>query len=402
VQEFTSLARAGRFDGVRRADYHGPTRVVSGPGSRHEISALLAGLETHRPYVLCGAHLVRSGVFGELEGEIGPLLAGATCDVPSAASLEDIERLRADVGRSGADALVAIGGGSVLDIAKALAAVLAENKPLPEIAFRFTPPDHIAVVGVTKPALPIIAVPTTAGSASETNSMGGVFRETATGREKVGIGSPRLSPAVAVLDPELTLSLSPHLTVTTGANSVAHAIEAIYSSSASPIPTAFALEALAIMRDSLPRCVSHPDDISARGLQQMASAMSGFALGGAMVGLHHALCHGLTGACGVSHGDAHAIMLPHALRHNADAVGPELVRVGVAMRLGGGDAGSVVEDLAAWLADCGAPTRLRDVGIDHGALGLAAEIGWRNVCTAFNPKEIDGSPAFLGIYEQAW
>jgi len=398
----TARAPGVRFDFSDRGTIH------FGKGRRHEVGAILDDLGSRRALLICGRHFSGGDQFSAMKRAIGSRLAGVFEDVAPHSSTVELDRSTAIARDIGADAIIAIGGGSVLGLAKCTAVWLAEGGAIQTLAWNYTPAgpgDGLFIPALRKEKIPIIALPTTAGSASETNQYGSV-RDPIT-REKVRIRDPNATPRQVILDPELTVTMSPSMTAETGVNALAHCIEAIYSRDAQPLSTALALEASRLIGENLPRCVVDPTNLTARGMQQIATSMSGIALANAMVGLHHALCHPLGQICDVPHGAANYVMLPHALRYNLPSVRNELCLVVTSMGLGDfrqpSDAEEALLSLTEWLHKLGAPSRLRDLaGVNEAVLPALANSAFEDTCIPYNPVRVESAEVLVEIYRSAW
>lgn len=207
---------------------------------------------------------------------------------------------------NGCDLVVGVGGGSAMDLAKA-AAVLAANDGRAE--------DYVGVGLVPRPGLPTIIVPTTAGTGSEV-TWTAVFTNRAK-KAKGGINSPYLFPDLALLDPELTLSLPPHLTASTGMDALCHAIESYTSVKANPMSDLAALEAIGLIAENLPLAVADGRNIEARENMLLGSLLAGLGLANAGVTAVHALSYPLGAVFGIPHGLANAMLLPHVMAFNS-------------------------------------------------------------------------------------
>ncbi len=251
---------------------------------------------------------------------------------------------------SGADLCVAIGGGSTTGLAKAVA---------------------------LRSALPILAVPTTYAGSEMTPTWGltegGVKR---TGRD------PRVLPRTTLYDPELTLSLPPALSGTSGINAIAHCVESLYAETANPLISLMAEEGIRALGQSLPRIARRPEDLEARGDALYGAWLSGITLGSVGMALHHKLCHTLGGTFNLPHAQTHTIVLPHAMTYNAQAAPEAMNRV--ARALGAKDAVRGVVDL---IAAIGAPTALKDIGMPRDGIERAVELATTN--PYYNPAPLN-------------
>ncbi len=297
-----------------------------------------------------------------------------------------------------ATGILGFGGGSSLDVAK-LAALLAGGREKLR--------DIYGVGRAVGPRLPLMLVPTTAGTGSEVTPISIV---TTGASQKMGVVSPVLLPDIALLDPDLTLGLPPHVTAATGIDAMVHAIEAHASASANnnPVSRMLAREALLLMGSALERAVHHGHDSEARGKMLLGSMLAGQAFANSPVAAVHALAYPIGGLFHVPHGLSNALMLGHVLRFNAatashayaevaPCVFPHLADVDIASR-----AEKFAGELAALALRCGLPSRLRDVGVPEDALpNLAADAMAQTRLLVNNPRALTEADA-LELYRRAW
>jgi alcohol dehydrogenase len=280
---------------------------------------------------------------------------------------------------AGAQVLVALGGGSVIDVGKAAGLLLANGGRYADYQWGGQP--------ITRPILPLVAVPTTAGTGSEVTQVTVIEDEET--HFKRGVRSPRLFARTAVLDPALTLSLPPHLTAATGADVVGHALEAFVGRQANPVTDALALEALRRTWRHLPRAVEQGEDLSARQEMMVASTMAGLAFDQSGLGIIHSLAGPVAGHYGLHHGLCIGLLLPHGLAYNLPALTVSGKRSTLleAMGMPGSLADDqVVDHVGAWLGDLGLPTALSQLGIQEPDLPAMAEEAARMVLLPNNPR----------------
>lgn len=270
--------------------------------------------------------------------------------------------IAAEVERLGADCLVAIGGGSTVGLAKALA---------------------------LRTDLPQIVLPTTYAGSEATPVLG----ETEGGR-KTTLTDPRVLPEVILYDAELVVSLPVGVSVSSALNAMAHAAEALYARERNPVSTLLALEGLRAFKSALPGVIEGPDDLGARGETLYGAWACGTVLGQVGMALHHKLAHVLGGAFELPHAETHAVLLPHTVGFNAPAAPDRLGAV--AAILGGETAGAA---LFAFARRVGAPRSLRDLGLGRDQLGRAADLAME--AAYWNPRPF-GRADILGILEAAW
>jgi len=287
-----------------------------------------------------------------------------------------------------ADLVIGVGGGSVMDTAKAVS-ILISNQGNAE--------DYLGLNRVEVPGVATIMVPTTAGTGSEVT-----FTAVFTNREtkaKGGINSPFLFPDVALLDPELTLPLPPNVTAATGMDALTHAVESVTSRSATVFTEALALEAVRLISENLRHAVFHGDDIEARENMLMGSLLAGLALADAGVGAAHALAYPLGGNYRIPHGLANAILIPYVMDFNLPAADRALALVaksmgepveGLSARRA---ASAAVEAVRTLCADIGIPRALSEIGIPPADIPMLVE-GALKVT-----RPIDNNPRFVGKEE---
>jgi alcohol dehydrogenase class IV len=294
--------------------------------------------------------------------------------------------------------VIGFGGGSSLDVAKLAALLAASDQPLAEA---------YGVGNARGPRLPLVLVPTTAGTGSEVTPISIV---TTGASEKMGVVSPLLLPDLALLDPELTLGLPAHVTAATGIDAMVHAIEAYASANPNnnPISRALAVEALGLMGRMLLRAVQKPDDLEARTGMLLGSMLAGQAFANSPVAAVHALAYPIGGHYKVPHGLSNALVLPHVLRFNAQVapeayaellphVFPDLPAMNVA------DAAmKFAQSMADLSQACGLEQGLREMGIAREALPeLARDAINQTRLLVNNPRPVDEAAA-MQIYEAAW
>jgi alcohol dehydrogenase class IV len=275
--------------------------------------------------------------------------------------------------RSGAcDFVVGLGGGSVMDTAKA--ACLRLNHSLPLTEYEIQIDGHKKITGDVPP---LIAIPTTAGTGSEVGRSTVITLESE--NRKAVLYSPKLLPAVALCDPELTLDLPPHLTAATGMDALTHNIEAYLSTSFHPLCDAIALGGIRLVARSLERAIKTGHDLDARSDMMIAASMGAVAFQKDL-GVAHSLAHPLSSLGGLPHGLANAIVLPHVMSFNKAAAAPRFKEIAVALGcntagLADGEiAGLAVNAVKDLLARTDLPTRLSTAGIAESLIpALAAQ-----------------------------
>ncbi len=304
----------------------------------------------------------------------------------------------AEIAKSkGADVLVSVGGGSVIDTTKGMAIVLKEGGKIQDIA---------GYQMLSRPQTPHIVIPTTAGTGSEVTNAAVVKDQEE--HRKLEIVDDNIYPNVGMLDPTLTVGLPPGLTATTGMDAMCHAIESMHNIQAHPIVDAWALHAIRLIVEYLPRCVENGKDLFARGQQLVAATIAGVAFTSSQVAMVHALAHSLGGLFKVPHGLANSILLPHVVRFNADACGDKYAMIARAMGLdmkeiteeNAGEA--VASALTAFTKKMGVPQKLREVGVSEGGLVQVADLAMGQAPMVVNPRTVSDATEALGVLKNAW
>ena len=315
-----------------------PVRVVFGSGTLRQLPTELARLGCRRALVLStpeqsGTAERASTLLGKASVGVFAKAAMHTPMAVTAAAMNNVERL-------GADGVVSVGGGSAVGLGKAIA---------------------------LRTGLPQIAVPTTYAGSEATPILG----ET-DGGEKVTQRTLHVLPEVILYDVELTLTLPPGLTVTSGLNAIAHAVEALYAADANPVASVLAEHAIGLLGPALTAIIRDPSDKAARSDALYGAWACGTCLGLVGMSLHHKLCHVL-GGLGLPHAPTHAVILPYAVAYN-DAAAPDAMRR-VARALGVSDAATGLFALARSL---GAPPSLAALGMRADDIGRAADLAVSN------------------------
>ncbi|MFC9910881.1 maleylacetate reductase and hydroxyquinol 1,2-dioxygenase domain-containing protein [Streptomyces sp. NPDC127197] len=337
-----------------------PARVVFGSGTVGRLAEEVRRLGGSRVLLLSSPPLAEASA--QVRDALGGLVAaefdGAVMHTP----VEVTERALAVLRETGADCLVSVGGGSTTGLSKALA---------------------------LRTDLPQVVVPTTYAGSEVTPVLG----ETRDGR-KVTQSSAKVLPETVVYDVDFTLSLPLPMSVTSGVNAMAHAVEALYSADADPVTDGQALDAISRIARALPRLAADPADRAARADLLQAAWLAGTCLATVGMGLHHKLCHTLGGSFDLPHAETHTVILPHAMAYNAPAAPDAMRRIARALDVP--DAASGVYDL---IASLGGPTSLRDLGMPESGLARAAELA---VATPYpNPRELTAE-GIEGLLADAW
>lgn len=364
--------------------YQLPTKIIFGQPALEALKAELQALNMPRLLLVSDPGLVRLGLVARFEQALGEagFIVQTFCDLETNPTTGSVHQALARLKAGRLTGLVALGGGSAIDVAKATAMLAANGGTYADYQWRGRP--------ITEPSLPVIAIPTTAGTGSEVSKVAVIVDKDRP--LKKGVLSPTMFTRAAILDPQLTLSLPPHLTAATGIDALTHALETYVGRRANPHTDWLAVGAMHLIRLYLPRAVANGSDVEARAHMLLASLWAGTAMDHAGLGLIHALSGPLTGHLQLHHGLANALILPYVLRFNLPAMAAQ--RRQTLKEIFNLAPDATDEALAAAVSDfvtgLGLPVRLRDLDISLAGVdwpAIAAET-LRMVLVENNPRPV--------------
>lgn len=370
-----------------------PVEIVFGSGCIQQLSQF-RGLG-QRPAILCGGHSARAN--GALDAVLEQFPGALVLDgIPENPEIRDCEARARCCREAGVDVVIGLGGGSALDVAKAVALLATNHGPCET---------YFDVSRVQNPALPIIALPTTAGTGSEVTPYAVLVDGES--RRKKTLKHPSLYPRVALLDPRLTLALPPAVTVATALDALSQAMEGMASKNATPPGDTLALETCRLIRAALPRVVARPDDEASRGVLLYAAMLSGIVIAQSGTTLVHGMGYYYTLEYGIAHGAANALLLPPVFAWNARHI-PCVVSA-LATALGHpappdaqAATGAILSALYEFYAAIGFSPAARDHGVPREAsIRLAQSIAqepyrFKNQVGDFSEAEV------AGLFDAAW
>jgi len=344
-------------------NFYSPTRLVFGPGTTQGAGSLVAGLGVKSVLLVCGSGATgRSAGFAALKAGLDAagiaytVFDKVTAD-PDAVQVGEAAAL---IRTKKLEAVIAYGGGSPIDCGKSAALAAANGVDILEFSYGRAVP--------AKPALPIVAISTTAGTGSELSSAA-VTTDRINGR-KLGYSHESFFPRIAIVDPENHRSMPPSVTAATGMDALTHVVESYLSLAANPFADAINLKAVSMIGDALPRACTDGNDLEARSAMAIASASAGGAFSQTGLGMVHGFAHPVGARHGVAHGDANAIILPYIMAALARDAAPRMRDLAAALgackhdapdRLG---AEAFVEAIVAMKARLGIADNLSRVGIN--------------------------------------
>ena len=377
--------------------YNCPTNVISGHGSLSAIYKEIANLGCRRALILTDPGVRKAGLADLAKDALVDSYVGTFDNIAQDTDLDIVDAATEMARNLRADCIVSVGGGSVIDTAKAVCVTLKNGGRAN---------DHIAFQRLTEPQTPHIVIPTTSGTGSEVTNIA-VIKSKVAGR-KVYIGDTRIMPNAAILDPRFTMTLPPGLTATTAMDAMTHAVEALTSIMSNSICDGQALHAVRLIGENLPTAVSDGRNERARGNMQVAATMAGWAFTIAQVGLVHAMAHTVGMLYNVPHGAACGIILPKVMRYNADHAADKYGLV--AQALGVNTAGMDARAAALAAADAmetlmkkvGHPMKLREVGVPEEGLGICAFHAIADPAALFNARPVNDPGEVLELYKQVY
>jgi alcohol dehydrogenase class IV len=332
--------------------------------------------------------------------------AGVFDDCPQDSATDVVERCAEAAKEAGADSFLAVGGGSVMDTAKAANVIFVHGGGIRDWEGFYGLPRADDGMGAPLPLAPVACIPTTAGTGSEV-SFAAVVKDPEENL-KMEVADFPMFPRLAVLDPESTRTLPPQIAAATGMDAMTHAIEGYVSSDWNQHADAYALHALRLVHGNLERAVRDTSDEEARGNMLVAAALAIAPSGSGAIGITHSMSHPCGGHYGVPHGVANAINLPHVIRFNA-AGGADIadryrdIAELLGLESGGSDADvgdALAEHVTGLTGSLGLPQRLSEVGVPEEGIAVLVEGAMGDGCTLVNPRE-PTEDDFAELYRQA-
>lgn len=360
-------------------------RVVFGPGKIDTLGAEVRRLGVMKALIVTDPGLARTGfVERALAALGGEGVEGAVfAEVHENPTTDDVDRCVAFAEKEAIEVIIGLGGGSSLDTAKGCNFILSNGGRMQ---------DYWGVGKATKPMLPFIAVPTTSGTGSECQSFA-LIADAGT-HAKMACGDPKAAAAVAILDPQLTLTMPVAVTAHTGIDAIAHALETAVCNKRTEVSAAYARAAWHLLDQGIARVLAEPGDLEARARMQLGAAFAGTAIENSMLGIAHSCANPLTAHFGVVHGQAVGTMLPHVIAFNRTSA----EAAAIYDSLYDGDLASrVTEHLAASRMNL----PLRELGVDEALIPQLAEEAAAQWTARFNPVAVDAA-MLEGVYRAAW
>lgn len=365
-----------------------PTSVRFGPGRIAELAEACRAVGIQRPLVVTDPGLIQTPMLGRIAdlGRKAGLPMTFFSEIEANPTGSDVERGIAVYRKTGCDGVVALGGGSALDVGKVIAFAACQARPLwdfEDVGDWWTRADPSAIA-------PIIAVPTTAGTGSEVGRAGVILDET-TQTKKI-IFHPRMLPAIVIADPELTVSLPRHHTAATGMDALSHCLEALCAPGFHPLADGIAVEGIRIIHRWLPRAVADGRDIEARAQMLAAAAMGATAFQKGLGGMH-ALAHPIGAVHHTHHGLTNAVLMPYVLMFNRSAIAERVERLATCLNLPGAGFDGFLEWILALRLELGIPNDLSALGVPSNDIDRLSVMAEADPSASGNPVPFDARVA---------
>lgn len=355
-------------------------KIIAGVDALNSLNEHLAILG-NKPLILIGSGSIkRNGTFGRIEAAVGSDYAIFE-NIPSDPDIQTVDAGLAVYKKESCDYLIAAGGGSVLDASKAIALLAANGGSVSD--YEFKPPMHKCP--------PIVAIPTTAGTGSEVTKWSIITDNEH--KKKMAIGHEYLMPAVAVLDPGITVSMPRNITAATGMDALTHAIEAYISDRANSLSDIWALKAIELLTKNILKATYNPTDLDARTAMLYGQMYAGIAFNNSAVGLVHAMSRPLGAYYGIPHGEANAMLLPAILEYNLMVSADKYCDIAavIGLETTGMDRNEVAERLVEFIAELfyklPLKSRLSEFSVANEDISKMAKAAHENASAKVNPRK---------------
>lgn len=383
------------YDSDLAFNYYGPTKIVYGIDASKDVEIEMGPFGGTKAVVVTDKGIINAGLTDHIIKALGSKCVGVFSDIPQDTGVEVVDAGAAYAKKNGADILISVGGGSVIDTAKGMCMILTEGGSLR---------DFNGVQLLSRPQIPHVVIPTTAGTGSEVTNAA-VIMDKEMGQKRLLVENFNI-PRLGILDPKMTAKLPKLLTAGTGMDAMTHAVEALHAMPHEPITDGLAMHAIRLLFRYLPVCVDKGEDLVARGQVQLAATMAGWAFGIAGVGNVHALAHSIGAVAHVPHGIANGILLPDCMEFNIDSCPDAYAMVAEAcgVREKGMDdmeaARAAIDALRGFTKRIGHPQRLSEMKVKEDDIVKASELSLGDGAIVNNPRLVLESSEMLEIYKK--
>ncbi|MFB0526690.1 MAG: iron-containing alcohol dehydrogenase [bacterium] len=379
-------------------EYYFPTRIVCGPGCVRKVAEEIKKAEVSKPLLVTDPGIIRAGLVAETAERLKEEGIKFTLfqDVEANPSASVVEEGFDIFQKDGCDSLLALGGGSSIDTAKAIGILKNNGRKIM---------DYEGVGKVEKRIPWMIAIPTTYGSGSEVTSFAVITDRVR--KFKAAIGSSLIVPDLALIDPELMVALPYQIAASVGLDALCHAVESYCSKIATPFSEMLALQAIRLISKNIRRAVESDSDVEATFNMAMSSTMAGMAFSLSRLGLVHAMSHPLGGIYGVPHGVANALLLPYVMEYNAQAVPDKYAAIAEIMGIevksisNTEAAARAVQRVASLRDSFGVPAKLSSLGVRKEDISQMAADTMKSGNVKVNPRDTNLED-IIAIYQKAF
>jgi aldehyde dehydrogenase (NAD+) len=383
------------YDSDLSFNYFGPTKIIFGVDSTKDVEIEMSYLGGTKAVVVTDQGIIKAGLIDHIVKALGNKCVGVFSDIPQDTGVEVVDAGAAFARKNGADIVVSVGGGSVIDTAKGICILLTEGGNLR---------DFNGVQLLSRPQTPHVVIPTTAGTGSEVTNAA-VIMDKERGQKRLVVENFNV-PRLAILDPKMTVKLPKLMTAGTGMDAMTHAVEALHVIPHEPITDALGIHAIRLLSRYLPVCVEDGTDLVARGQVQIAATIAGWAFGIAGVGNVHALAHSIGAIAHVPHGIANGILLADCMEFNLESC-PDAYAM-VAEAFGVRDKGMDEMDAAKaaiaavreFTKKISHPQRLSEWKVKEDDIIKAAELSLSDGAIVSNPRLVLDASEVLEIYKK--
>jgi alcohol dehydrogenase class IV len=384
-----------KYDSDLSFNYFGPTKIIFGIDASKDVEIEMSSLGGTKAVVVTDQGIMKAGLIDHIVKALGSKCVGVFSDVPQDTGVEVVDAGASFAKKNGADIVVSVGGGSVIDTAKGMCILLTEGGSLR---------DFNGVQLLSRPQTLHIVIPTTAGTGSEVTNVA-VIMDKEMGQKRLVVENFNV-PCLAILDPKMTAKLPKLMTAGTGMDAMSHAVEALHAIPHEPITDGLALHAIRLLHRYLPICVENGNDLVARGQVQIAATIAGWAFGIAGVGNVHALAHSIGAIAHVPHGIANGILLADCMEFNIESC-PEayaLIAEACGVREKGMDdmdaARAAITAVRQFTKKIGHPQRLSEMKVKEDDIVKAAEMSLGDGAILNNPRLVLEASEMLEIYKK--
>ena len=380
-------------------DHQPHTRIVFGPGCIERVGELTRGLGAKKVLLVTDPGIAAAGHAEKVRRalESSGLEVNLFAQARENPTVRCVEECVAVARSANIDTIVGLGGGSSMDTAKGCNFLLTNGGRMQ---------DYWGVGKASKPMLPLVAIPTTAGTGSECQSAALIVDEQT--HQKMACLDPKAAARIAILDPALTVSQPARVAACTGIDAIAHALETAVTKKRNPLSAMFSREAFKLCVLAFPEILTKPTDLDARGRMLLGAALAGLAIENSMLGAAHAAANPLTAHYGIVHGQAVGLMLPAVIRYNAEEHAARSIYAELAATLETGGAqrheqpGNMLAQRVEALLDIAQlPRSLSACGVERSLLPTLAAEAALQWTAGFNPRPVTEA-SFLALYEQSF